>query len=220
MKKTKIESYNKKTAANILIWSGARGDMVAVFQPPKPPRDSCTRVERAAWLYKQQQELHSRWVVWYKQANEYVKTTVPVWLAWQSAPSQCYIRCLCLRMCGFQARAECNHAHTHGCKCSRAGRAKMSVPMWARVENKVERECVQSFFSPTHTLPNRQNYSHTTGLAALLHLSYSNLKLIFSHSYLPKPTHISPAVSLHFLLSTSEKWDQSRSCFEIKYESS
>lgn len=85
-------------------------------------------------------------------------------------------------------------------------------------------ECVRSFFSHTHadrhTNLRSENYSHTTSLFALLHLSYSNLKLIFSHSYLPKPAHISPAVSLHFLLSATEKCDQCEHCFEIKYESS
>lgn len=76
----------------------------------------------------------------------------------------------------------------------------------------------------THTdrLTTLQNYSHThtTGLFGLLHLSYSNLRLIFSYSYLPEPTHNSPPVSLHFLLSSAEKYDQCWSRFEIKYESS
>lgn len=62
--------------------------------------------------------------------------------------------------------------------------------------------------------------THTTGLFGLLHLSYSNLRLIFSYSYLPEPTHNSPPVSLHFLLSSAEKYDQCWSRFEIKYESS
>lgn len=72
--------------------------------------------------------------------------------------------------------------------------------------------------------PPRHAHTHTHKqecvTSSLLHLSYSNLKLIFSHSYLPKPTHISLAVSLHFLLSSAEKCHQRRHSFEIKYESS
>lgn len=87
---------------------------------------------------------------------------------------------------------------------------------WRYVENKV----FSLEHTHTHSKLHSENYSHTARLFALLHLSYSNLKLIFSHSYLPKPAHISPPLSLHFLLSTGEKCGQWRHCFEIKYESS
>lgn len=102
--------------------------------------------------------------------------------------------------------------------------------VWRLVENKVGWECIQSsFFCRTCTLTDtptphsnrecRCVWDSLPSSSSLLHLSYSNLKLIFSHSYLPKLTHISPPVSLHFLLSTTEKCDQWRYCFEIKYES-
>lgn len=115
---------------------------------------------------------------------------------------------------------------------NRAGRSRMSnlgrrVGRWG---NKIRLECVQSsLFSllfHTHCLALKTTQTHThphdslPSSSSLFHLSYSNLKLIFSHSYLPKPTHISPPVSLHFLLSTTEKCDQRRNPFEIKYESS
>lgn len=110
------------------------------------------------------------------------------------------------------------------CEGKRAGRSRMSnlcrrVGRW---ETKYAwRACVcvpSSLFSlfHTHSLGLRKALSDThmhthdslPSSSSLFHLSYSNLKLIFSHSYLPKPTHISPPVSLHFLLSTTEKCDQ------------